>query len=212
MGADIDSVLVRGPKLALRHARRDDAAALFELARDPDVTHFFSWGPYEDLSQPLAYIDSLDVQREAGTRLELIIADAADRPIGVTGLSEFSQRDRRAVVGTWLGKSYWGTGANAESKALLLALAFRRLGLQRATAFANPVNRRSLAALERLGFENEGVLRDWHIHNGVAQDCAVLRLTAAEFDRSALAGVPVTFEADPPSQFVLTPVSYSQRK
>ena len=48
--------------------------------------------------------------------------------IGVTGLSEFSLRDRRAVVGTWHGREWWGTGANRQSKTLVLALAFRGPG------------------------------------------------------------------------------------
>ena len=195
-------MIVRGPDLALRYARRDDAEALLELGSDPDVTRFFSWGPYRDLSEPLAYIESLERQREEGTRLELVIADAGDRPIGITGLSELSTRDRRAVVGTWLGKPHWGTGANAESKALVLSLAFRRLGLQRVTAWANPANGRSIAALERLGFTQEGVLRSWQVHRGVPQDCAVLRLLREEFEEGPLAGVPVEFEGDPPAQFV----------
>ena len=47
--------------------------------------------------------------------------------IGVTGLSEFSLRDRRAVVGTWHGREWWGKGANRSSKTLVLALAFEGL-------------------------------------------------------------------------------------
>ena len=41
-------MVVRGPRLSLRYARADDAAALYELGRDPDVSRFFSWGPYTD--------------------------------------------------------------------------------------------------------------------------------------------------------------------
>jgi ribosomal-protein-alanine N-acetyltransferase len=111
-------------------------------------------------------------------------------------------RDRRAVVGTWFGRASWGTGRNRESKALILALAFRALGLIRVTAWANPANGRSLVALERLGFVREGVLRGWHVHRGVPQDVAVLRVMREEWRAGPLARVPVTFEGDPPPQFV----------
>ena len=195
-------MIVSGPRLRLRYASEDDAADLFELGSDEDVSRFFSWGPYRDPAEPIAYIESLAHQREAGKRLEFAIADEGDRMIGVTGLSEFSRRDRRAVVGTWLGRAHWGTGANAESKALVLALGFRRLGLRRATALANPENRRSIVALERLGFESEGVLRSWHLHGGTPQDCEVLRFMREDFERSTLAEVPVDFEGEPPAQFV----------
>jgi len=198
----VSGLVVRGPRLSLRLATADDAPTLFVLGSDPEVTRFFSWGPYTDPEEPLAYIDSLARQREAGTRLEFVIVGSDDVPLGVTGLSEFSLRDRRAVVGTWLGRAHWGTGANAESKSLILALAFRRLGLLRATALANPANERSVAALRRLGFEHEGVLRAWHVHDGTPQDCSILRLLADEFEAGRLSAEAVEFEGQPPPQFV----------
>ena len=44
--------------------------------------------------------------------LEFLIDHHEHGPIGVTGLSELSARDRRATVGTWFGRDYWGRGAN----------------------------------------------------------------------------------------------------
>jgi [ribosomal protein S5]-alanine N-acetyltransferase len=136
--------------------------------------------------------------RAAGERLEFVIADEHDRPLGITGRSELSARDRRAVVGTWLGRRHWGTGANAESKTLILALAFRGLGLQRVGAYAHPENTRLLRALERLGFVQEGVLVAWHLHDGERRDVAILRLLREEWEASELAATEVTIEGDPP--------------
>lgn len=204
-------MVVRGPRLTLRYPTAEDADALFELGRDPDVTRFFSWGPYREPAQALAYVESLPAGRRSGTRLEFVIVGPDDRPMGITGWSELSARDRRAVVGTWLGRPHWGSGANAESKALVLALGFRTLGLERATALVNPENRRSLTALERLGFELEGVLRSWHRHSDGAKDCAVLRLMHEEFERGPLARVEMSVEGEPPGPWGLGP-PYSQRK
>lgn len=193
---------VQGPALALRYATPADAGALLQLGSDPEVTRFFSWGPYTRIEQPLAFIASLDTQRAAGERLEFVVVDGEDRPIGVTGLSEFSPRDRRAVVGTWFGRAHWGSGANRESKALVLALAFRGLGLGRVTAWANPDNGRSVRALERLGFVSEGVLREWHVHEGAPKDVAVLRVLRSEWLAGPLADVRVRIEGEPPAGFV----------
>jgi ribosomal-protein-alanine N-acetyltransferase len=191
-------MVVRGPRLSLRYARPDDAPALFELGRDPEVSRFFSWGPYSDRSEAAAFIERMAEQRESGERLELVIAGADDVPIGITGLSELSVRDRRAVVGTWLGRSHWGTGANAESKALILALGFRELGLQRISAYAHPDNERSIRALVRLGFAQEGVLVAWHVHDGERRDVAMLRLLREDWEAGPLASVPVTISGDAP--------------
>jgi len=191
--------------VSLRYLVPDDAPALFELARDPEVTEFFSWGPYTDESQPREFIERLARDREAGQRLELGIVDGDDRPIGLTGFSEFSRRDRRATVGTWLGREHWGRGANTESKALVLSLGFRHLGLHRVSALASPRNRRSLRALERIGFWTEGVLRDWHLHDGEPRDVAMLRMLRDRFEASELAKVPYTLEGEPPPAFVTAP-------
>jgi ribosomal-protein-alanine N-acetyltransferase len=189
-------VIVHGARLSLRYARSGDADALFELGRDPEVSRFFSWGPYTDRAQAVAFIERMAAERDAGVRLEFVIVDGADRPIGITGLSEFSQRDRRAVIGTWLGRPHWGTGANAESKALVLALAFERLGLQRVSAYASPDNPRSLRALERLGFVREGTLVAWHLHGGERRDVVILRLLSEDWHSES----PVTFDGAPPSR------------
>jgi ribosomal-protein-alanine N-acetyltransferase len=169
-------MVVRGPRLSLRHPRPDDAEALFEMGRDPDVVQWFSWGPYERIDEPREFIDSLSAEN-----LTFVIADENDVPLGITTLSEFSERDRRAVVGTWLGKEHWGTGVNRESKELILALAFGPLGLLRVSAYAHPDNARSLRALEKIGFVQEGVLKGWHVHHGEQRDVAILRLLREDF-------------------------------
>jgi ribosomal-protein-alanine N-acetyltransferase len=186
-------MLVRGPRLSLRTPRPDDANALFELGSDPEVVRYFSWGPYRERAEAEAFIERVRAERP----YELLIVDPGDRPIGLTGLTELSERDRRAVVGTWLGREHWGTGANAESKALILHLAFRVLDLQRVSAYANPDNARSLAALENLGFAREGVLRNWHVHRGEPRDVAILGLLRDEWEGGPLADVPVTVEQPP---------------
>jgi ribosomal-protein-alanine N-acetyltransferase len=196
-------VIVRGPTLVLRYATPADVPRLFELGTDAAVTRFFSWGPYTDESQAAAYVDTLEGRRERGEQLEFLIVHRDDGPIGVTGLSELARRDRRATVGSWLGREWWGSGANFESKALITALAFRRLGMHRLTAWANTRNGRSQAALERVGFRREGVLAAWHRHGDAYHDVVVFSLLASAWEESALAGVAAGFDGEPPEAFVV---------
>jgi len=200
---EADPLVISGPTLSLRYARADDAARLFELASDPAVTRFFSWGPYTDVSQPETYIASLPAKREGGELLDFLVVHHDDGPIGVTGLSELSARNRHATVGSWFGHRWWGSGANLESKALIAALAFQRLGMDRLTAWANTRNGRSQVALERVGFKREGVLRSFHRHGDVLHDVVVFGMVRNGWMRSRLHGVPVSVEGSPPPAFSL---------
>jgi [ribosomal protein S5]-alanine N-acetyltransferase len=197
-------VRLTGPSLTLRYAAAADAARLFELASDAEVTRWFSWGPYASMQEPLAYISRLAGERERGERLDFVIDDHANGPIGVTGLSELAPRDQRAMVGTWLGRRHWGSGANAESKALVLHLAFELCGLVRVGAYSNPENERSTRALEKLGFCHEGVLRAWHRHGDVHHDVNVFGLLREDWP-----GAPfdVQVEGAPPAAWAIRPSS-----
>ena len=192
---------VRGRELSLRYARVEDAPALFELASNPEVTRFFSWGPYSHQAEADAYIRSLSAKRAQGTMLEFVIVHKEAGVIGVTGLSEFSLRDRRAVVGTWHGREWWGTGANRQSKALVLALAFRGLGLERVTAWCGTDNARSQKALERLGFMHEGVLRHWHLHAGEPKDVIAYGMLRTDWEAGSLVDEPAEIVGRIPPQF-----------
>lgn len=191
-----------GRSLSLRYAIPADARALLELGSDAQVTQFFSWGPYTTIEQPATYIAGLAAERERGERLDLLVVGASG-PLGVTGLSEFSRRDRRAVVGTWLGRAHWGTGANPAAKALIAWLAFQRLGLERLGAYADLHNPRSQAALIKLGFVREGVLRRWHRHGDQVHDVILYSWLKEDWERSPLAAEPVRLEGAVPPAFAL---------
>ncbi len=200
---EADPLVVHGPRLTLRYATLEDAPRLFDLAADPAVTRFFSWGPYTTMEQPEGYINSLPAKRESGELLDFLVIDPDDGPIGVTGLAEVARRDRRATVGSWLGHRWWGSGANFEAKAMIAALAFRRLGVERLTAWANTRNGRSQRALERIGFRREGVLNGWHRHGDEVHDVVVYGMLLAAWERSPLYGVDVTIEGTPPPAFIV---------
>jgi ribosomal-protein-alanine N-acetyltransferase len=185
----------------LRYPRPDDASALFRLASDPEVTRFLSWGPYRHERDAAAWLATLPGRRESGSALEFAIVSRDDEPIGITLVSEFSRRDRRCVVGTWLGRHHWGTSANRQSKGLIARLAFGTLGIERLGAYADLENTRSQVALERIGFVREGVLRSFHRHDDRPRDVVTFSLLRSEWERSPLAQIEVRVVGEPPAGF-----------
>ena len=201
-----------GPTLRVRIPRLDDAAGLFAQACDAEVTRWFSWGPYRSEDEALAYLERLPDERERAVQLDLVVEHRDGGPIGISGFSEIARRDRRATIGTWLGRAWWGTGANREVKALMCHLGFELLGLERIGSYTNVAHERSQRALTRLGFEHEGVLRRYHRHGDEALDVAVFALLREAWEGGPLRDVAVAVTGEPPPQFVSPPASSAVRR
>ena len=81
-------------------------------------------------------------------------------PLGHTSYLNVREDDRVAEIGnTWLARRAWGTGANTETKLLLLQHAFEDEGFLRVEFKTDANNERSRAALAALPAELEGVFR-----------------------------------------------------
>lgn len=196
------SLAVSGPAVTLRYPEPGDAPALFALGSDPEVTRYFSWGPYTEQAQAEAFLAGLPGKRERGEILELAVVHRERGFAGIILLTEPSPRDRRIIVGTWLGREFWGTGVNEEAKALVARLAFDHLGIERLGSYADVRNERSQRALERLGFVREGVLRAFHRHGDEPRDVVSYSMLREDFVASPLSSVPVEVTGEVPAAFV----------
>ena len=81
--------------------------------------------------------------------------------IGNVKLSAIDPMHRTAEIGFLIGeKDYWGQGLASEAIGRVCDWAFSDLGLRKITAGAYAVNLGSIKALEKVGFQREGVLKD----------------------------------------------------
>lgn len=85
---------------------------------------------------------------------------AAGRIGGSTRYLNIEPSHRRVEIGwTWLRPTEWGSGANIETKLLLLEHAFERAGMQRVEFKTDARNERTRGALLALGAQFEGIAR-----------------------------------------------------
>jgi ribosomal-protein-alanine N-acetyltransferase len=163
--------VLMGRRVLLREPREDDVAPLFEFASDPDVIRFLAFDAPGSPDDTLHFIAKCREHRGQDREYVFVIADVADdRAIGIIGLRHIDQQLRTAQIGTWLGRDYWGTGANTEAKELLLDFSFGLLALHRIEARISVNNHRSRRAFERLGGTCEGRLRESFFKDGIYQD------------------------------------------
>ncbi|TQS44836.1 bifunctional pyridoxamine 5'-phosphate oxidase family protein/GNAT family N-acetyltransferase [Cryptosporangium phraense] len=130
----------------------------------------------------LVEVARADAQR--GVRVPFAQVDVrTGRAIGSTSFYDIApERPSLAIGYTFLGKPWWRTGVNTESKILLLDHAFGTLGAERVTWHTDDLNLRSQAAIERLGATREGALRrDRRRRDGTWRDTIVFGMTRDEW-------------------------------
>jgi ribosomal-protein-serine acetyltransferase len=88
---------------------------------------------------------------------------------------------RSAEVGCWIDGDHEGRGLASRTLAAVLDHGFGALGLDRVSLHTEPANERSHALARRLGFVEEGVLRQGLAFPGERRDEVVYGLLASEW-------------------------------
>ncbi len=164
--------------LAERHARD-----LFAVMQDEDVCRYLAWPPPKALDETLALIrqaEGLMTRRESIVLAQ--IWKATGCAIGSTRLLDVRPADRQVEIGsTFLGRDYWRTAANTESKFLFLRHCFETLGCVRVALKTDGRNVRSQEAIERLGAVREGTLRKHMNVRGYQRDTVYFSILDTEW-------------------------------
>lgn len=80
--------------------------------------------------------------------------------VGVIGFHGMDRANRSTSIGYWLGERYQGKGVMTKSCKALVGYAFSELNLNRVEIRCAEKNSGSRAIPERLGFANEGMIRE----------------------------------------------------
>jgi N-acetyltransferase len=167
MGFTLNAPTLEGRCLRLESLGHEHAAGLAAAAEEDRAEYEFTWVPRA--TQVSAYIDAQLDRARAGKLAPYAQLDrASGRVLGVTAFWDPrpwpGHPDRLCAIEigfTWLSASAQGTGVNAEAKYLLLRHAFEEWDVARVDFKTDARNRRSRAALERIGARFEGILRSW---------------------------------------------------
>jgi ribosomal-protein-serine acetyltransferase len=147
--------------LELNFPDESRAGELFELI-DANREYLRQWLPWLDNNKYLQNtIDFIKLSRKQySDNLALNLAVCFRSKIaGIISLHRFDWPNRSAHIGYWLGEKYQGKGLITRSCQGLLDYSFSDMGLNRVDIRCAPANSRSRAIPQRLGFKEEGVLR-----------------------------------------------------
>lgn len=131
-----------------------------------------------------SYIERLLAQRDAGAAVPYAVRDnASGHVVGCSRYLNIDELHRRVEIGgTWYARRAQRTGINTECKLLLLTQAFETADCIAVEFRTDWLNRRSQAAIERLGAKRDGVLRNHMIMpDGRIRDTVVYSIIQSEW-------------------------------
>lgn len=100
---------------------------------------------------------------------------------GSIGFLYVDQKNTNTEIGYWLSKDYVGLGLATKACKLLIDYAFKDLHLNKVEINVAVKNHKSRAIPERLGFKEEGVIRDYEFLNGEYLDRVIYGMLREEW-------------------------------
>lgn len=154
-------IILQDTRALLRPIRSDDLNILSDPAfSDPDLLRF-SPRPVYNIHLLKQYIENALQLREQKKRYTFTVIDKVRNICaGSTSFLNISdEHDRLEIGATWYGKDFQRTGLNRHCKYLLLEYAFDILGAHRVEFVTDERNTSSRRAIEQIGGQYEGILR-----------------------------------------------------
>jgi ribosomal-protein-alanine N-acetyltransferase len=160
----------------LRDIKAEDRAEVFSLYSNPEVTRFCDMVTLTDPLQAEMIIRVLqaDWEKDTGARWA-ITRQGSPGLIGICGVG-WHRHNYSALLSYDLNQEFWNQGIMTEALKALAEYAFGQAWLNRITAITILDNPGSVKVLRHLGFQEEGILREWGFWRGAFKDVRCLSL------------------------------------
>lgn len=171
-----NATFLREERLALRPVEPDDRAFLVRHWNEPTVRR------WTNRYEPVTESDVADFLADEHAVHFVVSRD--EESVGFVWLFEISDVHARAELGYWIAPAESGRGYATEAARCCLRYAFDDRNLRKVTARVFEGNDASMRVLEKLGFREEGRLREQYYVDGAYVDCVRYGLLEDEYGRS----------------------------
>lgn len=165
----------------LKEIQPSDIENIHRGLSDPEITKYYAvhFETLEDTKEQMEWYSNLVKE---GTGIWWGIYDNTDNQFcGAGGYNGLEDEHKKAEIGLWLLKEYWGRGILKEVMPKLFELGFTDLDLNRIEGFVLDDNSKCKSALEKIDFTYEGTMREWEIKNGEKLNVAVYSILKNEW-------------------------------
>jgi 8-oxo-dGTP diphosphatase len=186
------SILLTTERLVLRPLTPDDAEQLHRLLNDWEVCRMLQTVPfpYPRLLADQWIADSVS-QRQDGAAYHFAVTGTetgGETLVGAVGL-KLTKGERRATLGYWVGRRFWGHGVAREAAGRVLRWALANLDLDHVDATVATDNQASARVLAAAGFREVGAGQEVFLSRGGGTQ-PVRRFSASRGDVSAEPDLP----------------------
>lgn len=178
--------MIYGKRVRLRAIEKEDLPQFVAWLNDPEVRRGLSnvipfsltseekW--FEDLQEKPPPEQSLAIEIQPEENGEWVF-------VGGCGFFDFDWRVRQAEVGIHIGeKKYWDQGFGTRVMRLLLKHGFDTLNLNRISLRVKDNNPRAIRAYEKVGFVEEGLLRQAYFYGGEYVDMHLMSVLRSAWE------------------------------
>lgn len=169
-------------RLILREMRTEDTEAIFRMYGDEEVMRYRDVLAFTRLEEAQRFLEEARTRYERGEEIHWAITlKGEDALIGTCGYS-WHLGPRFGAIGYDLARRSWKQGIMTEAIETLLRFGFEVRNLHRVEARVRRGNEASMRLLRRLGFQEEGLLRECLFLNHSFYDVQVFSLLASELE------------------------------
>lgn len=153
------------------------------VLEEPDIWHYSLVAIKAFLDLQKYILDALETRNQKMAYPFIVFDKLTQTYVGCTRFYDIQLAFGTTQIGyTWYSKKCWGTKLNENCKFLLLQFAFDQMKFERVEFRADNNNKRSIAAMQKIGCTIEGVLRSHlPLPNGTRRDSIVLSILKEEW-------------------------------
>jgi [ribosomal protein S5]-alanine N-acetyltransferase len=167
-------------RLDLIEIKQEHLGDIFKLFSDHRVTQFYNIVTLSEEGEAQKYLNWFCSRfaDKAGVRWGISLK--GDKGIiGTVGFNNFTKR-HRANLGYDLQAEFWNKGYVTEALEAVIEFGFQKLDINRIEAEVMQGNAPSERVLAKLGFTNEGILRQWMYWNDRHYDMTMFSLLQSD--------------------------------
>lgn len=173
--------VIETERLLLRQVVPEDAAAIYAILSDDEVTRYYDIETMTDPAQAAAMIRRMDQRYKRGESIRWGIVRKEDGALIGTCGYHLRPVKFRAGIGYDLARAYWRQGYMFEAVHAVLDFGFETLEFNRVEAMVMVRNDASAGLLRKLGFAEEGILKEHAFFKGRYHDLRRFALLRREW-------------------------------